>query len=148
MNAIDLAKSIVDRLVLALPSIKCRYEYAEISDTHMIEVLPLSVYNSVAFEEVAEPLLMEFISQFMGESLCFVSEENLSLIEAPIYEATGSQYDSAESEKVLYQAATPSQIAKKRVEVRVNLHFYEGLPEKINVSSNINPGESEYAMAA
>ncbi len=118
-NSIELAENIVDRLVLALPTIKCRYEYKDYSDTHMIEVLPLSVYDSEAFENAAEPLLMEFISQFMGESLCFISDESLSSIKNSMYEATGSEYQPTESEKVLYQAAKPSPTAKKRVEIRV-----------------------------
>ncbi|GHB83851.1 hypothetical protein [Persicitalea jodogahamensis] len=143
-NSIDLAKNIVDRLVMALPTIKCRYEYRDYSDTHMIEVLPLSVYDSEAFENAAEPLLMEFISQFMGESLCFISDESLSSIKNSMYEAQGKAYLSSG----LYQAAKPSSVSKNRIEVRIDSDFFKGLPEKISASDNINPGEAEYAMAA
>lgn len=143
-NATELAKSIVDRLVVALPTIKCRYEYKDYSDTHMIEVLPLSVYDSEAFESSAEPLLMEFISQFMGESLCFISDESLSSIKNSMYEVQGNEYLPSG----LYQAAKPSSVPKNRVEIRIDPEFFKRLSGKISASSNINPGEPEYAMAA
>ncbi len=148
MNSTVFVKNAINQLVALLPTIKCRYEYKDYSDTHMIEVLPLSVYNSAAFEEAAEPLLMEFIGQFPGESLCFISEESLSSIETSIHGATGSEYHSTEREDILYQVAKPSSIAKKRVEVRVNLDFYKGLAEKITPSGSVSYGNSDYAMAA
>lgn len=145
MNSITTAINIADQLVKLLPTARFTYEYKEYFDMHMIEVLPLSVYNSVAFEEAAEPFLMEFIGRFPGESLCFVSEDSLYTVETSMHTVEGKEYHPLDA---LYQAAKPSPTAKKRVEIRVDPEFFKGLSEKISASSNLNPGEAEYAMAA
>ena len=145
MNSITTAINITDQLVDLLPTARLSYEYQEYFDMHMIEVLPLSVYNSVAFEGVAEPFLMEFIGQFPGESLCFVSEESLYSVEHSMHTAEGKEYHSPST---LYRATKPSAIAKKKVKVRIDPEFFKKLSEKISASSNIDAGESEYAMAA
>jgi|GEM_PF-403426 len=100
MNSISFVKSKVDILVDSFPEIKCRYEHDVLSNTHIIEILPIHVYTSddvYANKEIE--IIDEFINNYPDESICFISEESLISVESPIFEKKGllfginEQYD-------------------------------------------------------
>lgn len=71
-------------LFVQINGVKLRYEYREISDTHIIEVLPSEVYNQnedyLAFETSFEN---EFQLLFPDQNIMFVSEDSLTEIKKP-----------------------------------------------------------------
>jgi len=100
MNSISFVKSKVDILVDSFPEIKCSYEHDVLSNTHIIEILPIHVYTSddvYANKEIE--IIDEFINNYPDESICFISEESLISVESPIFEKKGllfginEQYD-------------------------------------------------------
>ena len=94
MTAIEFVKSKIDELVSRISYVNCRYEYDSISNTHLIEVIPNSVYKSdVDYQQAETSVIDEFINRFPYENVCFITDDSLVEIQNPIYEKQGITYD-------------------------------------------------------
>ena len=65
-------------------NIKIRYEYRVSTCSHLVEVIPLAVFdNDDAYMSEEEKLENEFESLFPGEDIVFISEDSLTKIKDP-----------------------------------------------------------------
>lgn len=67
-------------------AIKISYEFNEEIKTHLIEILPLEVYNSKEFILEEIKITENFENTFgYNQNILFISEESLNIIENPTY---------------------------------------------------------------
>lgn len=60
------------------------YEFDEVNETHIVEVLPLSVYESNnSYKEAEGDLTFDFDKMFFPEDIMFVSENSLTRVTKP-----------------------------------------------------------------
>lgn len=94
MNAKDF---IITRLKVFLEDFKearVRYECDSATQTHTIEVVPQSVFDSQEFLDWECGLYDEFSLEYPGEIIGFISEDALVGIEKVDFEGEGSLYGS------------------------------------------------------
>lgn len=97
MKSVEYIKRKIDELVARFTNIRCRYEHDAFSNTHLIEVLPGSVYKSdLDYAQVETLVIDEFIEKFPNESICFITDDSLVSIQNPIYERKGITHDIME----------------------------------------------------
>jgi hypothetical protein len=60
-----------------------KYQFKEISDTHFIQVIPKTVFNSADFIVKDIEITEEFESLGLDTSICFISEDSLTELENP-----------------------------------------------------------------
>lgn len=93
MNSVEFITSQLDKLVNSFPELSCRYEYDELSNTHLIEILPLNVYKSdEAYENREIEITDEFLNRFPDEGICFVSSDSIISVISPIFHRTGTLF--------------------------------------------------------
>jgi len=79
MNSRDYIEKKISDLALKFSGIRIRYEYREITQSHIIEILPLDLYESNTEYLLEEELIeKEFDALFPDENILFVSEGSLT----------------------------------------------------------------------
>ena len=87
MNSRDYIEKKISDLALKFSGIRIRYEYREITQSHIIEILPLDLYESNTEYLLEEELIeKEFGALFPDENILFVSEGSLSELERVDFE--------------------------------------------------------------
>lgn len=80
-SAKDFLIENLNRISVLFPEINIRYEYRSNTNSHIIEVIPLSVFKNNDNYIMAEINLEEsFEEQFPNEDLVFISEDSLTTI--------------------------------------------------------------------
>jgi len=64
-------------------NIKIRYEYRANTNSHIVEIIPLSVYNNKEYMMAEDEIEEEFEQLFFDEEIVFVSEGSLVEINIP-----------------------------------------------------------------
>ena len=78
MNAVDYIIGKLESFISVFLSSKVRYEYDEKSRSHMIEVLPIEIYQqNDDYIEWESETFDEFISKYPSENICFISDDSL-----------------------------------------------------------------------
>jgi hypothetical protein len=71
-------------LVEKFPEVTLQYEFDELNETHIVEVLPQSVYDkNNLYKEAEGDLTFEFDQMFFPEEIMFVSEDSLTRVKKP-----------------------------------------------------------------
>lgn len=84
MKSIDYIQSKLEKLFLDLPEIKIRYQYNKNTQTHLIEVLPVSLFETdEVYIDSEFEIEEEFESLFPGEEILFITKGSLSEITIP-----------------------------------------------------------------
>jgi hypothetical protein len=82
------------KLTSEFNNIRCRYENDFISNTHFVEVVPRDVLESnEQFKTSEEKIMVEFISLFPDQNLCFLSDDALVGLDTIDFEIKGVLYD-------------------------------------------------------
>lgn len=80
-------------LVLRFPNIKIVYQHNEMSDTHILEIKPIEVFDlNKTYQEFETNITIEFDEKFFPDSILFVSEDSLNKVTHPEFEAVGLMY--------------------------------------------------------
>lgn len=104
MKSIDFIKNRLKELYKMFNYIKIRYNYNPNTNSHLVEIIPLSFFETnkeyidaeIEFEE-------EFEMQFPEENIIFISENSLSEINNPIFELGYEVYDFFTNETVKFE---------------------------------------------
>jgi hypothetical protein len=151
MTSIEFVKRRIDKLVSVFSDIKCRYEFDQYSNTHLIEILPNSVYKiNTDYHQFETSIIDEFIELYPYESICFITDDSMLKIENAIYESKGLTYDLF-THFIDEDMISLNWITKFSFKVPQNISFFGG-PEnrsqhtfKINLfeGSDLNFNENE-----
>jgi len=99
MNSREYIHNKINELVRRFPNIKIVYQFDEISDIHIIEVLPKDFFeNNEEYKQYESEISFEFDNKFLPESVLFVSENSLNQVEIPELELVGKNYYEFEPE--------------------------------------------------
>jgi hypothetical protein len=80
-------------LVVDFPMIKCSYRFDKLSNTHLIEVVPDSIFNvSSEYSLAEEDVTFEFIRNFPDEGICFITDTSFTKIGEPEAVFEGANY--------------------------------------------------------
>ncbi len=94
MTSFEYIKSKLELIVSKFPTAKVLYEYANFSDTHIIQVEPFELYDSnQEYREFETDVSIEFDDKFFPESILFVSNESLNNVTSPECEMYGMYYN-------------------------------------------------------
>ena len=94
MNVKSYIKQKICELVLRFPIIKIAYQHNEMSDTHILEIKPIEVFDcNETYQEFETNITIEFDEKFFPASILFVSEDSLNRVTHPEFEAVGLMYD-------------------------------------------------------
>lgn len=94
MTSIDFIHIKLKELVQLFPTVRARYDYDMLSDTHSVEVVPSNLYyNDDNFNDWQTNVLLKFMSLYGDESLCFISDDSIVGIEKIDFEVLGSKYN-------------------------------------------------------
>lgn len=136
MRSTEFIKNKLRSLVEEFPNIKVQYEFRENSLVHFVEVLPDNVYHyDENYADAEERIILDFISNFPDENICFISENSYVKIEHPSFELQGSKY--IETFNVIEEC--PISISEMDVESELLLKVNVSTNHKRNVQVNINP---------
>ena len=76
----------LNKIFLKLDNVEISYEFRGLSNTHIIEVKPNSIYsNCIEYIDMEIELEEEFMMKFPEEEILFISEESLTSIEMPLF---------------------------------------------------------------
>lgn len=82
MEAQDLVSFRLSNLITRIPYLRCRYEWIDAADTHLIEVLPSRAYHlNDEYREIESEITQEFLSRYPNENICFITEGSAITIE-------------------------------------------------------------------
>lgn len=141
MKSIEFIAFKLDELYSNFNGIKLRYEYKANSQSHLIEVLPLDLYEgSLDYMTLEAKIEQEFETAFPEETIVFVSEGSLSQISKPFL-AYGHDIIDIHLEKFTYQISVEEPYGVRSKAEELSTYFSENLIE--NVQSSYN-----YALAA
>jgi hypothetical protein len=87
----------LSRLITELPEVQVRYEQNEHTFTHVIEILPLSVFkNNPEYIKIERDLEKDFRENFPEEEILFISEDSLNEIEGKnvLFDSKGKEHAS------------------------------------------------------
>lgn len=122
--------------------IKIRYEYRESTNSHIIEVIPLNLFDTnPGYIEDEINLEEEFENNFPNENIVFISEDSLTEIRMPDW-VSGSNNFSFENE--CYASYTISSEAIILTTDSNNIF----VPETNTFTTANNDNNNNYALAA
>ena len=87
----DFIKEKIDNLIKDINDITIRYGYDISTDTHFVEILPQSIFDSDFIMEYELNTIDEFNELFNESLICFFSEESSTRIKNIIYEVKKSK---------------------------------------------------------
>ena len=76
----DFIKEKIDNLIKDINDITIRYGYDISTDTHFVEILPQSIFDSDFIMEYELNTIDEFNELFNESLICFISEESSTRI--------------------------------------------------------------------
>ncbi|MCS6795179.1 MAG: hypothetical protein RMJ97_08345 [Raineya sp.] len=107
-------KSSLQKIVEKLPYLQIKYEYDDLSNTHLIEVLPLYAYeHDKSYIQLETEMLRELSEKYPYEDVAFVSENSLCRISKPMF-ILGSAYEVVDEGNT---CNVVSNVSTKQIEV-------------------------------
>ena len=83
LQSFDFLKNKLELLSEKFQDVKFRYQFDEFNGDHIIEVTPDMVYaNSKEYALAESALIKEFVSNFMYESILFISDKSVIKVAA------------------------------------------------------------------
>lgn len=92
MNITDFIVNRLQSFVGKFKNARARYEYDKIAGVHTIEIYPQSVYDSEDYLEWEGSMYDEFVSNFPGEVIGFISEDAIVGIKSVDFIVEGIGY--------------------------------------------------------
>lgn len=92
MNATEYIIKRLQGFAETFKKAKARYEYDSLTQSHTIEISPLSIYNSDDFLEWEGKIFDEFVFLYPTETIGFISEDALVGIDSVNYAIEGINY--------------------------------------------------------
>lgn len=86
MKPIDFIEEALKELHIKFPNCHIKYEFDELINVHIVEVLPFSFYENEEYMEYELDLFESFSELFPSEELMFVSEDSLNRVMNPSFE--------------------------------------------------------------
>lgn len=156
MNSTDFLIEQLNSLVIRFPFIKYRYEYNDLSYTHLVELFLHENAKQEVIKKSKTSLLRMFRRQFPLEGLLFVSPDTLSQIRNASYEKSGLFFWELEafgvatvsdgSERLMNDTSSNNMMFEMSTSIGSVLGWTTQLsPAFANVE---DAGEYGYAMAA
>lgn len=143
MNARDYIIGKLESFVSIFLSSKVRYEYDERSRSHMIEVLPVEIYQkNEDYIKWESKTFDEFIDKYPSENICFISDDSFVKIDSPIFEKEGLYYTpfSVESESILFDMSSV-QIYRKSTKDDLSFTYSKSKPKSNTIEETNIPVE-------
>jgi hypothetical protein len=97
MEIFEYIKSRMNEFVEEFPEAMMRYEFDCVANQHVIEILPLSVFQSERFLDWMMKFCEESITLFPTEDIGFISEDAVVPLEKVDFSVQGIQYGLAET---------------------------------------------------
>ena len=94
MNAKDFVIKRLEEFLKAFKDARVRYEHDSMTQTHIVDVCPQAVFDSQEFLDWECKLYDQFLIDYPGEVIGFISENALVGIENVDFELEGSLYGS------------------------------------------------------
>lgn len=91
MKPVDFIVDTLKELHVKFPNCHIKYEFDELINVHIVEVLPLSFYENEEYMEYESDLFESFSELFPSEELLFVSEDSLNRVTHPSFEIHSEQ---------------------------------------------------------
>lgn len=154
MKSSEYIKSKIINLVNQNPHIKCSYEFDKDSNVHLIEIEPLSIYNTdQKYFDAESEITFSFIDKFPNENICFVSENSLIKVENPSFIKVGELFSvlsfASISNLNIEQIKSVQKINSFSENNDFNFNFWDERKAKKQVSEQIEyTGNYQFAMAA
>lgn len=99
MTSTQAVRESLRELAIEFPSIRLRYQFDELAETHMVEVSPGYIYDaSDHFKGAQARIIDEFVQEFPNEGLCFIGPNDVVGIEgeAEVFHGFWSEVQVAE----------------------------------------------------
>jgi hypothetical protein len=111
MEITEFIKSRMTDFVKRFPEAKVCYEYDRMANVHVIEILPLSLYNSQSFIDWEWNFGEEALTAYPEDEIGFISEDAIASIKHVDFSIAGTQYGVAKQQyrKVTGRDYTESQ---------------------------------------
>ena len=120
MKANDALIEKLNKLVQRFPEIRCEYEYFGDSNSHFVKVLPEEVFKSnFDYSNAEAEILLDFISKYPDESLCFVTKDDLVEINNPSFVKEGSAYAIAKKFRGEYSGDALSMLTAQGISIEI-----------------------------
>ncbi len=85
MNPQTYLREKFDILIESFPGIKIKYEIKKRDyDNHIIEILPIEMYENKKYMEIESDISFEFEQLFQEDEIMFVSEKSLTRVKNPV----------------------------------------------------------------
>ena len=143
MNPVDNIIGKLESFISVFLSSKVRYEYDEKSRSHMIEVLPIEIYQqNDDYIEWESETFDEFISKYPSENICFISDDSLVKIDSPVFEKEGLYYTpfSVERKSIVFDMSSV-QISRKLTKHNLLFTYNQSQPELNTIEETNIPVE-------
>ncbi len=103
MTAKEYIKNIIQKLVNDHRNIEVSYQYDDLSDTHIIKVVPSEIYyNDESYKDIELSIYEDFFKKYPDQSLVFITSDSLIDIDNPEF-----VFSNKDSIKTLVRAAVP-----------------------------------------
>lgn len=118
----------LENLISKISNIRILYEYLDYSDTHLVEILPLTEYmNNTKIIEFEKEFMSEFDAKFFPSVLLLVSEDSINHVENPEWILAAKDYE------------------RITIEDEPNIQFE--IPEHLNANISLNKDNSFFLAA-
>ena len=98
MNSKDFIINKLRKLIKKFPALKASYSFQELSDTHSLAILSKDCYyGNQLFKQHEEDLIVDFVTKYPVESLCFLTEDSIIPIDNIELALTGDTYKDLNS---------------------------------------------------
>jgi hypothetical protein len=99
MNAKKYVKRKLEMLIKQFPQAHIRYEFHELSNTHLVEIIPNEVYSHNEYIAWELKFHHKFTKRFPTQHICFIPDDGLGGVENPEFTLCGEQRISATTQK-------------------------------------------------
>lgn len=122
MRAQEFIIEKLNSLINKFKTIKARYEYDITSKSHIIEITPNDIYHhDSTYIEWERKMMSEFLSEFGGENICFISDDDMMGIETETYSCQGADYNQNPITSLYNFSKEPYTIHKTSININIDI---------------------------
>jgi hypothetical protein len=94
MNSREFTIEVINNLVKTFPNIKCFYDFDGLTDTHYVEILPESEFDSNEnLNNLLDDYYFEFIDKYNQEAIAFISNLGNRKLRNILFEKEGKEFN-------------------------------------------------------
>lgn len=154
MSATEYIKDKLSNLADTIKEIGLRYEYDSIASVHVIEVTPKHIYEDDKYIELERNIVNNFIKDFSGENIVFISEDDIPGIRHEDFVIEGINHSPISSYEKQNINLNYFNITNQDVE-SIFVNFYSASTQKYctkkdftGIKETIILGDKDYHLAA